>query len=191
MTWVFETFHKYCHQLSLLHPYYVDQFQQFPPKSTILGETNCEKIGTRIVTLWLNLSYLFQFFFNPTFLSKSLFKVLFWVKLFLFWAAHFFGFLFWATQFFEPFFEQITAFEHFFESFFEHFLFRALFWVLFWAPKKELFSLSTFLSTFLRAFFLLFSVRFLPPLGRPRKVAINWSYSEGIVPAKSSWNIYA
>ena len=104
----------------------------------------------------------FPIFFNPTFLSKSLFKVLFWVKLFLFWAAHFFGFLFWATQFVEPFFEQITAFEHFFESFFEHFLFRALFWVLFRAPKKELFSLSTFLSTFLRAFFLLFSVRFLP-----------------------------
>ena len=77
VTLVFETFHKYCHQLSLLHPYYVDQFQQFPPKSTILGETNCEKIGTRIVTLWLNLSYLFQFFLTQLFWANHFLKSFF------------------------------------------------------------------------------------------------------------------
>ena len=84
-----------------------------------------------------------------SFLSKLLFRVLFWESCS---KKNKFGF-----------FEQIYPiwaiypfFEHFSEHFFEQYSTKELFWALFWVLKKVLKMLSTFLSTFLRTFLRIF-----------------------------------
>ena len=88
-----------------------------------------------------------------SFLSKLLFRVLFWESCS---KKNKFGF-------FEHFFEQTYPiwaiypfFEHFSEHFFEQYSTKVLFWALFWVLKKVLKMLSTFLSTFLRTFLRIF-----------------------------------
>ena len=88
-----------------------------------------------------------------SFLSKLLFRVLFWESCS---KKNKFGF-------FEHFFEQTYPiwaiypfFEHFSEHFFEQYSTKVLFWALFWVLKKVLKMLSTFLSTFLRTFLSIF-----------------------------------
>jgi len=127
------------------------------------------------------IAILVKFYF--TFLSHSLFWVLFWAKLFLLLFTEkitFLGLLFWVSllfwvnllflsTFLSTFLRSFHLkhfFEYFFEDFFEDFSLWELFWVLFWGLFWGLFllrtSLSTFLRTFLRTFFQLFWIQNLP-----------------------------
>ena len=127
------------------------------------------------------IAILVKFYF--TFLSHSLFWVLFWAKLFLLLFTEkitFLGLLFWVSllfwvnllflsTFLSTFLRSFHLkhfFEYFFEVFFEYFFLWELFWVLFWGLFWGLFllrtSLSTFLRTFLRTFFQLFWIQNLP-----------------------------
>ena len=131
------------------------------------------------------IAILVKFYF--TFLSHSLFWVLFWAKLFLLLFTEkitFLGLLFWVSllfwvnllflsTFLSTFLRSFHLkhfFEYFFEDFFEDFSLWELFWVLFWGLFWGLFllrtSLSTFLRTFLRTFFQLFWIQNLPQAWR-------------------------
>ena len=133
------------------------------------------------------IAILVKFYF--TFLSHSLFWVLFWAKLFLLLFTEkitFLGLLFWVSLLFwvnllflSTFLRSFHLkhfFEYFFEDFFEDFSLWELFWVLFWGLFWGLFllrtSLSTFLRTFLRTFFQLFWIQNLPPL---EHVSYSWN----------------
>jgi len=131
------------------------------------------------------IAILVKFYF--TFLSHSLFWVLFWAKLFLLLFTEkitFLGLLFWVSllfwvnllflsTFLSTFLRSFHLkhfFEYFFEDFFEDFSLWELFWVLFWGLFWGLFllrtSLSTFLRTFLRTFFNFFEFKtYLFPRG--------------------------